>query len=305
MFKLKSDLKTKLIARVFGGLGNQLFIYAAARRMALVTQSELILDDVSGFAYDTVYQRHYQLDNFSIPCRKATACERLEPFSRIRRLIMRKFNQLLPFEKRRYLIQEGVDYDSRLLRFRPSAATYIEGYWQSESYFVDQESVIRKDLQIKPPNDNINLVTADSIRLCRSVSVHVRFFDGPLMMQNNNASFGYYSRALDIIEARFPRAHYFIFSDRPEAAVNRLKIPLNRVTLVAHNQGDANAYADLWLMTQCQHHIIANSTFSWWGAWLGSNSERIVVAPGSKIADSVGLTPWAFTGLLPSHWILV
>jgi hypothetical protein len=88
--------------RIFGGLGNQLFIYDATRRLALVNQAELILDDVSGFAYDTVYQRHYQLDHFNIPCRKATAMDRLEPFSRLRRLLKLKWNhRLCPDQKSR------------------------------------------------------------------------------------------------------------------------------------------------------------------------------------------------------------
>ena len=79
----------KIIPRIFGGLGNQLFCYAAARRLALVNHAELVIDDVSGFAFDEVYQRHYQLDHFNIPCRKATAAERLEPFSRVQRYLKR------------------------------------------------------------------------------------------------------------------------------------------------------------------------------------------------------------------------
>ncbi len=296
--------KSKLIVRIFGGLGNQLFIYAAARRMALVNQVELVIDDVSGFTYDTVYRRHYQLDNYSIPCRKATPSERLEPFSRVRRAIKRRLNQFLPFERRRYLIQEGFGYDSRLLGFKPIASTYIEGYWQSEKYFVDQQSAIRNDLRFKSPLSKIDLSTAECIQNCRAVSVHVRFFDGPLTQGVNNISSTYYSRALEVMEKRVPEAHYFIFSDQPEAAMNLLKIPMNRVTLVSHNKGDVNASADLWLMNQCQNHIIANSTFSWWGAWLGVNRERIVIAPASQI---IGLEkkPGSSNELYPPGWVLV
>jgi len=109
---------TKIISRIFGGLGNQLFCYAAARRLALVNNAELVIDNVSGFMHDTDYQRQYQLDHFSIPCRKATSVELLEPFPRIRRYLKRRLNQRRPFAQRSYLVQEGIDFDPRLLAKR-------------------------------------------------------------------------------------------------------------------------------------------------------------------------------------------
>jgi hypothetical protein len=96
----------KITPRIFGGLGNQLFCYAAARRLALVNNAELVLDDVSGFTYDDFYQRHYQLDHFSIPCRKATPAERLEPYHRVRRYLKRRWNQRKPFAQRAYLVHK-------------------------------------------------------------------------------------------------------------------------------------------------------------------------------------------------------
>ena len=83
-------MSVTVIPRILGGLGNQLFVYAAARRLALVNNAELAIDDVSGFRYDTQYNRHYQLDHFTIPCRKATSAECLESFSRIRRKLLRR-----------------------------------------------------------------------------------------------------------------------------------------------------------------------------------------------------------------------
>jgi hypothetical protein len=291
----------QLIPRIFGGLGNQLFCYAAARRLALVNSAELVLDDVSGFAYDAAYQRHYQLDHFNIPCRKATAAERLEPFSRLRRVLKRRWNQRLPFEQRAYLLQKGIDYDPRLLHFKPQGTVYLEGYWQSENYFKDVEATIRQDLQIKPLTDVANLGMAEHIRNCTAVAVHVRFFDEPNAAGINNAPGDYYARAVEAIERLAPAAHYFIFSDQPEAARARIPLPDTRVTLVAHNQGDEHAYADLWLMTLCQHFIVANSTFSWWGAWLAANPGKQVIAPGFEMRE--GKMSWGFSGLLPDKWI--
>jgi len=291
----------KIIARFFGGLGNQLFIYAAARRLALVNDTEVVLDDVSGFTHDVVYQRQYQLDHFSIPCRKATALERLEPFGRLRRKVLRNWNQRKPFEARAYLLQDGIDFDPSLLQFKPRGTVYMEGYWQSEKYFKDVEGTIRQDLDIKPPTDSANLDMADQIRSSLAVALHVRFFDEPYAEGINNAPGDYYSRAIETMERLVPVAHYFIFSDQPEAARARIPLPDARVTLVSHNQGDEHAYADLWLMTLCQHFVIANSTFSWWGAWLANNPSKQVIAPGFEMRE--GKMWWGFDGLLPDQWI--
>ena len=302
------SLNKRIVVRVFGGLGNQLFIYAAARRLALANNAELVIDDISGFTHDHQYQRHYQLDHFSIPCRKATAAERLEAFARAGRYLIRRWNARRPFEQRSYLQQEGIDFDPRLLSLRPKGRLYLEGYWQSEGYFKDVEPQIRDDLRIIPPTDDQNQQMAQRIRNELSVAVHVRFFDEPDTAASaaqvaNNVLGDYYHRAIATMEQRVPGAHYVVFSDRLQEAKARLSLPESRMTLVHHNQGDAMAYADLWLMSQCQHFIIANSTFSWWGAWLAAHHDKVVVAPGFEKQD--GANAWGFRGLLPSQWIAV
>ncbi|MDO9318877.1 MAG: alpha-1,2-fucosyltransferase [Gammaproteobacteria bacterium] len=295
--------KFKVVPRIVGGLGNQLFCYAAARRLSLVCGAELVLDSISGFTYDSVYQRQFQLDHFNLSCRKASASERFEPLSRLRRAVNRKISYCLPFKHRAYVMQESIDFDPRLLSFKPQRNVYLEGYWQSEKYFKDVEATIREDLQIIPPGDAINLSVAEQIRNCTAVAVHVRFFDEPQAGSINNAPRGYYTKAVEEMERLAPTAHYFIFSDRPESARARLPLPDTRVTIVAHNQGDGNAYADLWLMTLCQHFIIANSTFSWWGAWLSRSEGKTVIAPGFEMRH--GKMWWGFEGLLPDEWIKI
>ena len=138
-----------------------------------------------------------------------------------------------------------------------------------------------------------------------AVAVHVRFFDSPNEIVGNsvanNTPQAYYARAVEQLETCVPDAHYFIFSDQPEAARSCIPLPEHRLTYVSHNQGDDDAYADLWLMAQCQHFIIANSTFSWWGAWLAASPDKLVVAPGFEKRD--GVSWWGFKGLLPEEWI--
>ncbi|MCK5232933.1 MAG: alpha-1,2-fucosyltransferase, partial [Desulfobulbaceae bacterium] len=286
---------TKIIPRILGGLGNQLFCYAAARRLALVNNAELVIDAVSGFVRDRNYQRYYQLDHFSIPCRKATAAERLERLPRVRRYLKRAYNRPRPFEERAYIQQEGIDLDLRLLHVKPYGTVYLEGYWQSENYFRDVEQTIRADLRITPPTDTANFEMAARIRDCHAVAVHVRFFDTPDVTAAHNASADYYQRAIALIEEKIESPRYFLFSDIPEVVREKLTLPKGRVTLVSHNQGDQNDYADLCLMTQCRHFITANSSFSWWGAWLGDSAAKTIVTPKLQIK---GKAAWGFKGLI-------
>lgn len=293
--------KPKVVVRVIGGLGNQLFSYAAARRLALAGNAELVIDNVSGFVHDHAYRRGYQLDHFLIPCRLATAAERMEPFSRVRRYLKRRASSALPFEQRPYLQQEGVDFDPRLLEIQLNGTRYIEGYWQSERYFKDVEATIRDDLRITPPTDQANLDTARRMNQSPSIALHVRFFEGPGEEAVNTAPQRYYGAAVDFMEQQVPGAHYFVFSDQPQRAAAILPLPPDRYTVVSHNVGDETAYADLWLMTQARHFITANSTFSWWGAWLAKSQDKIIVTPGFELRK--GHAWWGFEGLLPSSWI--
>jgi hypothetical protein len=177
---------------------------------------------------------------------------------------------------------------------------YLDGLWQSEGYFKDVEQTIREDLRIILPTDALNQRIADEIRNSQTVALHARWFDAPGNAAAHNVSPDYYQRAISLIEQNIESPHYFIFSDNPEATRVKLALPQVRITLVSHNRGVEKAHLDLWLMTQCQHFIIANSTFSWWGAWLGEWRAKIVVTPDLK---TDGKTAWGFKGLIPDGWV--
>ncbi len=179
---------------------------------------------------------------------------------------------------------------------------FLEGYWQSERYFKDIEDVIRKDLKIVPPNDSLNLSLAKKMSKCVSVAVHVRFFNPENEKKTSNVERNYYEKAINEIQSRLDIGHFFIFSDNPKFAQELLNLDSTKATFILHNKGDENSYADLWLMTKCKHFIIANSTFSWWGAWLSNYPDKIVVAPKSKTKYN-GVVSWGFEGLLPEEWI--
>lgn len=295
----------KVIVRLKGGLGNQLFSYAAARRLALVNDAELAIDDVTGFVRDHTFRRKYALDRFQIPVRKATAQERLEPFERYRRGLMKRYARYKPIDKRNYIEQQGNDFDPSILALHVRGTLYLDGFWQSENYFKDVEGIIRQDLCILPPDDSDNQEMSQRIGSCTAVCVHVRWFEKTMLSDTKgsyNLTRDYYAKAAKAMTDLVGDAHFFIFSDDPIVARTMFAFPEGRGTVVGHNQGNAMAYADLWLMTQCKHFIIANSTFSWWGAWLAESRAKIVMAPDVKLS---GLTAWGFRGLIPKDWLVI
>lgn len=294
---------SKVIVRVKGGLGNQLFCYAAARRLALVNDAELGIDDVTGFVRDVKYRRKYTLTKFNIKARKATPAERLEPFEHGRRGVAKFFAKCFPFYRRRYVEQETVGFDARLLNFKVRGTISLDGYWQSEKYFKDVEEIIRGDLQITPPQDSHNRNMAQQIQGCEAVAIHVRWVKpsgGERKPSNVLAS--YYQRAIDEIERKVTNPNYFLFSDDSVSARSLLEIPDERLTCVSCNRGEENSYADLWLMSLCKHFIIANSTFSWWGAWLSGHESKLVITPCKTMGTVTcgGIEDW-----VPNGWVAI
>jgi len=294
----------KIIVRVKGGLGNQMFCYAAARQLAAKYGAELVIDNVSGFSRDFEYQRRYELGNFSIGSRMATREERLEPFPRFRRRLTKFLSESYSGLEGIYMAENELGQDDRILSFRPRDGCYIDGLWQNEKYFDDISDILRKELIFVAPIDSRNVDMQSAIRSSNSVGIHVRWFEPVGTSSVNNIAVDYYNRALDIIEMRVENAQYFIFSDDHIAAKEKLRLEGRNVVFVDHNVGELGAHSDLWLMSNCKHMIIANSTFSWWGAWLIQGDEKVVVYPDPMQAD-FGATeaPFHFKGSQPIGWI--
>ncbi len=290
-----------VILTLKGGLGNQLFGYAAARRLALVNDAELVLDTEAGFKRDKTYRRQFNLSPFAIAGRMATRAEKLQPFDSIRRSWLRSSEARKPFDQRRYIRQAFGEFDPRLLTLKIHDQLWLEGVWAGEGYFVDIADVIRRDFTITPPSDVNNLTMMDSIRTATSVGLHVRFFSSENESDNRNASLDYYHRAIAHIAVHLENPHFYVFSDQPEKAASLLPLDRQKVTYVRHNLTDEMAYADLWLMSACLHIIAANSTFSWWGAWLAERqeSQQLIIVPDP---DKLRHGHWSLEGLLPERW---
>jgi hypothetical protein len=297
----------RLIAQIKGGIGNQLFCYASARRLALTNDAELVLDAISGFSADHLYKRQYSLDIFHIDAPKATPWQRMEPFGRLRRGVKRRLNKMLPLSRKRYIFQEGVQFDPEILSLRlQKGDTYFDGFGQSEDYFSDIESILRKDLVFKSPLDDQNQKVFTAIKSSNSVAIHVRWFNPGNQDSSDHLALQYYQDTISRMIAAVANPHFFVFSDQMSVTKQHLEPLLSQhsVTYVEHNNSERMAYTDLWLMSQCQHFIIANSTFSWWGAWLGEKKNiSQIYAPGKYVNPNQSVTAWGFDRLIPDRWI--
>lgn len=283
-----------IVTRLIGGLGNQMFQYAAGRALAARRGVPLRIDR-RGFAD---YKTHaFGLQHFAANLVDAEAGE----------LPMGGGESRLNRWLRRVSGREPKVFAERAFTFDPEvlglgAGTYLDGYWQSERYFSDLESVIREDFRIVTPPSDENRAWLDHIGRVGSVSMHVRRGDY-VSNPSANAVHGtcdldYYRRAVATVAARVGGdIELFVFSDDPDWVRDNMELSYP-AHLVRHNNADTN-YEDLRLMSACRHHIIANSTFSWWGGWLDSRSDSIVVAPKYWFRSS---TPDA-RDLIPDRWL--
>jgi hypothetical protein len=267
-----------IIIRLAGGLGNQLYLYAFGRSLSLQTGRPLLLE-TRNTSRDKF--RNYELSVFNIQAQHVDIltqwCTRWAASYSTGKL----FRTICPLAWNYKIIRDkNAGFD--LSVFDLEAGTIvIEGYWQSFKYFEPYEDVIRTEFTFKTGPDMQNARMIEEIQDVQSVAVHVRRGDY-ITNPNNFASLGlcpleYYEDANDFIEQHVKNPHFFIFTDDPEWAREHMKFS-GPTKVVDHNLGKAD-YEDLRLMTHCRHFIIANSSFSWWGAWLASNPDKIVIAP--------------------------
>lgn len=276
--------KGVVIAKVEGGLGNQMFIYAAAKGLAVRNNVPLKLDVVSGYLND-VYGRQFCLDHFNIEAEIATPKESFTTnFGPKRRYWTRKMNRLLPFSHRSYIEEEKV-FDKRLLGLKVIRSVYLQGYWQDERYFKDIEDIIRKDFTIATDHEEANIKLAERISGSNGVCLHARRGDYPHALP-----IAYYKEAIKYVTQKVQNPHFYCFSDDSSWIEQNLVVA--HPSTVIRNNNEMRSYEDLWLMSKCRHFIVANSSFSWWGAWLNPDPNKVVVAPAR----------WGYDTAIPKTW---
>jgi hypothetical protein len=181
-------------------------------------------------------------------------------------------------------------------------SSYLVGYWQSEKYFVKHKEVIRQELTFKNELSPENLATASSLLKTASVSLHVRRGDYVSSQATNDVhgvcTLDYYRNAISHMARSVESPRFFIFSDDINWVKANLQLDFP-CEYIANNVG-ANSYVDMRLMSMCKHNIIANSSFSWWGAWLNSNPNKIVIAPKKWFAKALSTED-----LIPAKWVVL
>jgi len=264
-----------VIAIIKGGLGNQLFIYSAARAFALDKGRLLFLDQERGYTHDK-YERSYRLNRFPIHAETMPEEWRVAPtLKHPRHKLIRAWNKFLPRNWRSYIAHRWHLPPGQLLDLNPGRIRVtLNGYWSDEEYFVKHSGLIRKELAVPPPKDERNLKLGDEISSANTVFIHARRVNYPTLI-----SADYYREALKSLRQRLADPEFVVFSDDPAWTKENIDFGDSPVRWVEHNADDE--LADLWLMTRCRHAVIANSSFSWWGAWLGGDvsSGRIIFAP--------------------------
>ena len=290
-----------IVARLMGGLGNQLFQYAAGLSLAIHHQQGLkldrsFLDEVQDDPNFT--QRVYELDCFGINGPFASPRE-VARFIKPRSFIPKvsfKIKQLI--DKQEYKQEKSHAFDPAF--FSGNSSVYLDGYWQSEHYFKAIATELRSHLTFKAPLSSGNQSLANRIKEVNAVSLHVRRGDYVTNAHTNThhgtCDLSYYEAAIAHIHTLVENPVFFVFSDDPQWAEKNLK--LQGATFIQHNTGK-NSYIDMQLMSYCQHHIIANSSFSWWGAWLNPSIHKAVIAP-QKWFNAAHL---ATHDLIPETWI--
>jgi len=291
-----------VIVQLAGGLGNQMFQYAAGRAISHQRGVPLLLD-LDFFKRDA--KRQYRLKHFGIEARIASQSD----IDRVRgwgwrglpTRLRQRLNPDAPYFAHTVFIEQHHHYDPNF--WRASKTVYLVGYWQSERYFANTKELIRRELALCSAPDTQNQSLLHKIAREESVCVHVRrgdyISDSEINRIHGVCSLDYYRAAIDVMVQKLCRPHFFVFSDDMKWTTANLKIDYP-CTYVDHNGADRD-FEDFRLMTHCDHHIIANSSFSWWGAWLSNHPQRIVIAPRSWFAT----TEREMSDLIPETWVTI
>ena len=282
-----------VIIKIAGGLGNQMFQYALGR--ALLARGRDVLLDCSGF--DSQAQgdtkRKYELDKFDIRIKQASPEDKAKfcngkqyLYYYLGRLIKKDISRIV-LEKEHCYLPEIAECDNK----------YLVGYWQTEKYFKPFRKELLNDfsfqnLTLSHQNEKLR---DDILSEKNTVGVHIR--GGDYNMAGNVSIYGkicdceYYEKAFEYIEKSVGNVKYYVFTNDSEWAKKMIPCKKDNIEIIDWNS-EEDGWMDMYMMSICRHNIIANSSFSWWSAWLNQNAEKIVIAPkrwqnGSDIADIV------------------
>ncbi len=309
MFPVPEAGHGMILARILSGLGNQLFQYANARAESLRRKSELKLD-ISWFdknQREVRAPRSFQLKRFpklKFKIAEPDECREWGDIDEFGLSLPGKIQRGIHLAVRKVFPKKTVVTESVPVALRPAGNIYFDGYFQSEAFFADFRDRIRQDLTLPEPEKERNRELAAKLQqIDRSVCLHVRRGDY-VSSPADAAVFGgictveYYFRALNELSRRLRDFQLVVFSDEPEWAVRNLPLASGSIVVDWNGSGDAS-FEDLILMSKCRHHLIANSSFSWWGAYLAWHEDQLVIAP------RLWKRNFPSSKVVPEHWIIL
>lgn len=281
-----------IITRILGGLGNQLFQYAAGKTLSVQHQSKLLLDVR---AFDEYKLRNFDLAAFNINLQYATE-EQITPF--LSRTTFGKLrDNVFPMRLRKVYKPKHFHFDKKF--FAAPSTIYLQGYWQSEKFFAPIKDEIREDIVLRPEHiGNILHIGRDIADKC-AIAVHIRrgdYNNSEALDMHGMLDQSYYKPAIQLIQDKYPDAIFYFFSDDINWAKQNL--PVENAIYVSGNLSKTHL-EDFYLMSQCKHNIIANSSFSWWAAWLNNNPGKTVITPKNWFNNG----PKDLQDLIPEGWL--
>lgn len=293
-----------IIVKATGGLGNQLFQYALGRHLSLLNNDALTTE--ANYYINSSFV--YSLGSFNTHAKIAKEEDYLNAgllsindtslYGRIKRKIFRITESLKPIHKKKFIIEPDFSFNPEVLNIKNSC--YLSGVWQSEKYFKDIGDIIRKEITLKNESSSETKNWIAKIAESNSVSIHIRrgdYVDNPRINQFHGVcTIKYYTDAIKHISQSINNPVFYVFSNDIEWAKENIKVPCPIFFVSDRIIPD---YEELIIMSNCKHNIIANSSFSWWGAWLNPNLGKIVIAPQKWFASSNADTK----DLIPETWV--
>ena len=275
-----------------------MFQYAAGRALARRNKAELVLDTRTGFVWDRLFHREYELDRFPIQARKASLPEQL-PFW-LERLahradrrdfagIAKRLWGTFLCENPKKFVREALDHQSQSL--------FVTGYWQNEAYFADVKNLLAQELRLPRVEKGRFPEMARKMEGCNSVAVGVRLFEE--LSGSTKTGVGglvpmtQYTHAARSLTGTIPNPEFFVFCTSPSAALSELALP-GPTHFLTHDNGFDGTLECLWLFSRCRNHVISNSSYYWWGAWF-AEFER----PETKIA---AIDKFPNKATIPARW---
>lgn len=287
-----------VIVKLQGGLGNQMFQYSYAKKL-IENGYDVKLDNTEVILHNT--HGGYQLDKYNIDIEVSSNEENKKYY---KNSFFSKLLKRISFKNSNITKEKSLFFNEDLLRVNKD--DYIDGYFQSENYFKEIRNIIcegftvNKSYYEKFDKNMINMINSSK----NSCSIHIRRGDYVTNRKANCyhgiCSLKYYMQAVKLINSKFRNVSYYIFSDDIEWVRENIKI---EDAIYIENNKDKIPHEDMYLMSLCKHNIIANSSFSWWGAWLNNNLEKTVIAPAIWFKNKN--MQKQSKDLIPNNWIKI